>query len=250
MPGPPDVVLLRSADEQDPYVEAFAEEELRAVCVPVLRFAFPHQDMLRERLEERARYTALVVTSPRVTRALAPLFEAEPDLEAAWEGAPVYAVGPKTAAGLKGLGLRPLGANAGNADALAEQIVEEGPEASLLFLCGNRRRDTLPNRLREAGIPFDEQVVYETHLRTDLELPPATWLSFFSPSGWKAVQQSEVDLTSYRIAAIGPTTAGALRDVGLSVEAVADTPSPEGLVLAIRAEGESRGAEPKSEDDR
>jgi uroporphyrinogen-III synthase len=144
----------------------------------------------------------------------------------------------------------PHGADAGDAAALAEQIAAAVSAGPLLFLCGNRRRDTLPNRLREADLAFDEVVVYETRTRRDLTLPASPespgslWLVFFSPSGLEAVEQApSVDpgqLHDARIAAIGPTTGGALEKAGWAVEAVAAEPSPEALLDAIR------DAEPRS----
>lgn len=236
-----DVILLRSEDEgTDPYVSAFQEAGLQAVCEPVLAFAFPNQSVLRDHLERRDHYAAIIATSPRVASALERLFADHEDLAQRWKGAPAYAVGPKTARRLRDIGLRPRGEDAGDADALANRIVEDAPESPLLFLCGNRRRDTLPNRLGAADVPFEELVVYETRLRQGLTLPPprrlsgSIWLAFFSPSGLEAVQQSEsVDLSEYRLAAIGSTTGGALGDAGYSVEAVADEPAPDGLVSAI-----------------
>lgn len=232
----PDVILLRSADDPDPYVHAFADAGLEAVCQPVLSFEFPRQDRLRDHLQQADRYAALVATSPRVGRALAGVFEEYPSLETKWQGRPAYVVGPKTAHSLNSVGLEPRGAETGSADALANRIGADAPSAPLLFLAGNRRRDTLPNRLRRDDIAFDEVIVYETHTRSDLQLPPASWLVFFSPSGLEAIEHSAaVDLQEYRIAAIGPTTASSLREQGAIVEAVADTPSPEGLVSAVTA---------------
>jgi uroporphyrinogen-III synthase len=235
-----DVILLRSEDEgDDRYVSAFAQAGLRAVCEPVLTFDFPNQSALRERLELRDQHAAIVATSPRIGAALERLFADHEDLARLWEGAPAYAVGPKTAQRLQEVGVEPRGAEAGDAEALASRIIEEAPSAPLLFLCGNRRRDTLPNRLRAADVPFEEVVVYETRLRQDLTLPPSDgspWLVFFSPSGLEAVEQSDsVDLSAYRLATIGPTTGSALEEGGHSVAAVADEPSPKGLVSAIQA---------------
>lgn len=239
----PDVVLLRSGEEApDPYVTAFKQAGLHAVCEPVLAFAFPNQERLRAQLERRDRYGVLVATSPRVGTALERLFADREDLARTWRGTTAYAVGPKTAERLREVGLEPRGAEAGEAAALAQQIIEEAPGADLLFLSGNRRRDTLPDRLRAADVSFEEIVVYETHARQDLTLPPSrpplepTWLAFFSPSGLEAVEQAgSVDLRDYCIAAIGPTTGGTLKDAGYAVEAVAAEPSPDDLVSAIQA---------------
>ena len=239
----PDVVLLRSEDEgRDPYVSAFEQVGLRAVCEPVLSFAFPNQAALRDRLQQHERYEALIATSPRIAIALDRLFADNEDLAQSWSGATAYAVGPKTAKRLQDIGLHPTEAEAGDAEALARCIVDDAPSAPLLFLCGNRRRDTLPNRLRAADVPFEEQVVYETRPREDLSLSRsrrssgATWLAFFSPSGLEAVEQAgSIDLAEYRLAAIGSTTGGALEQAGHSVEAVAVEPSPDGIVSAIQA---------------
>ena len=105
----------------------------------------------------------------------------------------------------------------------------------MLFLSGNRRRDTLPRALVEAEQQFDEVEVYRTFTQTDIALPePPAWLVFFSPSGIEAVRASGYDLSAYTCAAIGPTTAGALRDQGANVRAVAETPTPEALTAALR----------------
>ena len=235
----PDVILLRSADEPDPYVSAFWEAKLRAVCEPVLAFVFPHQAALQARLERRDRYGSLIATSPRAGTALERLFADREELAHAWRGTTVYVVGPKTAEHLRAVGLDPRGAETGDAQALANRIVEDDPAAPLLFLSGNRRRDTLPEALRAADVPFKERVVYETRPRSSLDLPSSdgsTWLVFFSPSGLEAVDRADaVDPADYRVAAIGPTTGTALEEAGHSVEAVAAEPSPDGLVAAITA---------------
>ena len=89
----PDVILLRSADEPDPYVSAFWEAKLRAVCEPVLAFVFPHQAALQARLERRDRYGSLIATSPRAGTALERLFADREELAHAWRGTTVYEIG-------------------------------------------------------------------------------------------------------------------------------------------------------------
>lgn len=233
----PDVVLLRSKRTPDPYVQAFGDVGFRAVCTPVLSFSFPHQEALRDRLRRPQAYNALVATSPRVGRALRRLFDDEGTLHDAWSGHRAFAVGPKTAEALRALSFQVEGDETGTGSALAALIADRVSEGRLLFLCGNRRREDVPTALENAGIDFDEQVVYETRARTVLTLPPPsgeTWLAFFSPSGLDAVRAAGVDrLGDYRFAAIGPTTSAALEDAGIRPDAVAETPSPEGLVTAV-----------------
>jgi uroporphyrinogen-III synthase len=235
--SPPDVILLRSAEDPDPYVAAFEEVGFRAVCTPVLTFNFPNEGPLRKRLRTPERYGGVVATSPRVGWALHRVFDDEGTTHNQWEGRTAYAVGPKTADEFRALSFEVQGETAGTAADLADQIASADPETPLLFLCGNRRRDDLPNGLRNAGVAFEELVVYETRTRTDLSLPPpaeATWLAFFSPSGVEAVQRADAGpLDEYRCAAIGPTTASALEESGLTPEAVASSPTPDALVDAI-----------------
>ena len=233
----PDVVLLRSPDDPDPYLQAFEAAGRTAVCEPVLRFTFPNQEALQTCLRQADQYAALVATSPRVGRALHQAFRDEPPLRALWRGRRAYAVGPKTGRWLRKLGLEVRGEEAGTAAALVDRIVADAPEGALLFLSGNRRRDTLPDGLRAGGVGVEEQVVYETHTRSTLDLPPpseARWLVVFSPSGLEALVAADVPVASYRVAAIGPTTASALRESGVSVAAVADEPAPDALVRALR----------------
>jgi uroporphyrinogen-III synthase len=230
------VVLLRSASgADDAYVRAFEAAGFRARCVPVLAFRFPRQAALRDCVAQPDRYAGLIATSPRAVRAIeqAGLDEA---VRPGWADKPAYAVGPKTAAALRALGFAPQGEEAGHAAALASVIATK--EKPYLFLCGNRRRDTLPTALREAGTPYEELIVYETHPRTAIDLPPpdpGDWLVFFSPSGIDAVAaQSAAVVAAYRMAAIGPTTAAALRDHGWPPEAVAEAPAPSPLVAALQ----------------
>lgn len=234
----PRVVLLRSAYPPDPYLEAFAEAGFAAACEPVLGFAFPHQETLAERLARPDGYAGLILTSPRAVRALESALARQPPQRAAWTARPAYAVGPRTSEALRKIGFAPEGAEAGRAAALADVIARRAAGAKpLLFLCGNRRRETLPQQLQGAGVPFEEQEVYETHVRSDLDFsapPLPDWLVFFSPSGLEAVQQARgFDPSAVRLAAIGPTTAAALKTAGYAVSAVAADPTPEALVRAV-----------------
>lgn len=121
----------------------------------------------------------------------------------------------------------------------------------LLFLCGNRRRDDLPNLLHQHNIPLQEMIVYQTEyyntsLGSESSNPPEdlshlvnppiepSWIVFFSPSGVEALEEtillrSSIDnnnnnnnnrinlykewFKTVKIGAIGQTTASAIREI-------------------------------------
>ncbi len=230
----PRALLLREACEPDPYVAALDAVGFAARCVPVLRFEPVERSQLAETMAQAGNYAGLILTSPRAADALHGL-----DL-AAWRENPTFVVGPATAERARTLGLRPEGEEAGQADDLATAILAHRFDRPLLFLCGDRRRDTLPERLRAAGLALEERVVYRTLLDASALRAEAdgltAWVVFFSPSGVEAACVVEaVPWNRIRKAAIGPTTAAALRAAGFAPAAVAAAPTPEALAVALQA---------------
>ncbi len=228
------IVLLRTArGAPDPFVAAFEAVGFEAVCVPSLRFEFVDGEALAERLRQPGRYGGLVLTSPRAAEAVRRAGE----LPEAWRERPAFAVGPATGEAARALGLEATGEGAGTAAALAAVIGAEPPTKPLLFLAGDRRRDDLPEALDAARIPFEEVTVYRTLLLpVRLPEPAPEWTAFFSPSGVEAALASAgFPWNSLRTAAIGPTTAAALRAAGHPPEAVAAHPTPEALAAAVLA---------------
>jgi len=173
---------------------------------------------------------------------------------------------------------------AGTSEKLAHYILHDlqrtGSEASthdsrrnnLLYLTGDKNRDTLPKILHEGGIGLHSLQVYGTQGSSTFEndlvaaqdvVPDDShpwWLVYFAPSAADFVtpilRNSFVLLASddkrghssppvaqglpqgyrrdARVAAIGPTTAAFLGDtLHIAVHATAAKPSPEGLVEAI-----------------
>ncbi len=236
VPPRPVVCLLRTLEADDPYERALTEAGFTVVAQPVLQFTAVNQQALLVKLKRPDDYAGLLVTSPRAVQILAVCLD--PEIGRAWKTKPAFVVGPRTAALLRDLGFRPQGEAAGDARTLAPLLTSQLWENPLLFPCGNRRRDVLPEALRAARVPFEECIVYETHLRRSLDLSTfaaADWLVFFSPSGVEAMQQAQgIDHAAVRHAALGPTTAEALEVAGWTVDAVADAPTPEALARALR----------------
>ncbi len=231
------VWLLRSRSEPDPYEDAMCEAGLVGRSIAVLSFERVNESELRAALEHPKSYGGLIFTSPRAVEAFAEAMSRRPIENVVWRAKPVFAVGPRTADELRSVGFAPIGEESGSGGTLANHILQRRFEKPLLFLCGDRRRDELLDRLHDGGVSVDELCVYETEPKSRLDLkeyPTPNWIVFFSPSGVEAMRSATgVDMTEVRIAAIGPTTATALRREGYRVNTVATEPSPAGVTAAI-----------------
>lgn len=242
------VLLLRSGDEfpEDvpgrkascPWEKTLRDAGFDTRTLPVLTFEYAGQDELYAFLKHPERYAGLIFTSPRAVEAFGKAFAGTEIGDTGWKNKVLYAVGPRTAAAIRALGRQPEGESAGSAEQLAAYILQRHTESALLFLCGDRRRDTLPSLLHEGGVRTEEVIAYRTRLRTLHAWPgdkkPA-WVVFFSPSGLEAVLQSpEVSLENISIAAIGAVTASAVRARGFRIRATAREPSPEALAQALQ----------------
>jgi uroporphyrinogen-III synthase len=178
-----------------------------------------------------------VLTSPRAAEALGSVLERRPAAQAAWGRKPVLVVGPRTAGGVRRLGLQPEGEQSGSAEALAGYLAARPLPGPLLFLSGNRRREVLPASLAASGLAFEELCVYETRVEdapAAASLPLPAWIVFFSPSGVEALEAGAgASWASARKAALGATTAAALAGAGWQVDVVAARPTPEALAQAL-----------------
>ena len=99
---------------------------------------------------------------------------------------------------------------ASNAKTLAEMIIEDGEE-ELVFFCGNKRLDTLPDILRENDIDVFEVVVYETVPTPVVTEKDYKGILFFSPSGVDSFFSVNKIGPETVLFAIGNTTAVALK---------------------------------------
>lgn len=225
------VLLLKAADER--YRAALerppgAEEHRRALVThfaDVLAFRYVNAERLGVLLRELERFGALLLTSPRaaiaVARAVESLGREEKEgVLRKLRALPVFSVGAATSRELGPLGIRCLGDGTGSAEALAEFL--HGTDGALppacaskptLFLCGEKRREVLPDSFRDRELPLEQLVVYETCAVDALAVPEAcgtpAWVVFFSPSGVKAAKDVALPWPAIKKAAIG--TARALR---------------------------------------
>lgn len=246
------VVLLKSeSDSVDSYTSLLRENNFDPIFVPTLEFRFKFLDKLREKLTEPDAYSGIVFTSPRSVEACEEaLNEERIKIDEKWSKLHNYCVGEVTHNLIHvALDLNARGKHTGNANNLADFIFENLEGARLdhpfLFPCGNLRQDTLQLKLMDYGYYLDAIEVYETVAHSDLEAnlkhalidDKAEYLAFFSPSGVKyttaILRKLDVNLTNFKLIAIGPSTRKCLENEGFEVYKTAEKPSVEYLVKTL-----------------
>lgn len=253
MPRP--VIVLkepRSADTPDPYAAALEQRGYEPVMLGVLEHTLDNVDALVEVARTRREdYAGVIVTSQRAVEAWA-----RATADAAWTDVPFYAVATATADALVRAGVpaaRIIGAeDAGTGERLAsfmlDRLQDIPPDRPLLYLVGDKRRDTIARALADGGIAVEEMQVYSTRVRrafpldfrialvAALERSATVWLALFSPSGLDGALPLIRELGAVhrvRLAAIGPTTRDALVSAGLVAHAVAPRPDADALARAL-----------------
>lgn len=195
-----------------PLPKAIAEEAARKnVVLEELSFISTEpvtDEVLFQKIKElAAEPQAVVFTSMNAVEVVAALVPSTP----LWK---VYSIGNTTRQLIEeNWGRECIAATAENAQRLGERLVDDGIK-EVVFFCGNRRRDELPNKLRSEGGKVKELVVYKTE-ETPVALAKAyDGILFFSPSAAAAFYQQNKPGKTTVFFAIGQTTEEALRKYG------------------------------------
>ena len=204
--------------------------------MPVLSFSYKNLPELNRSLGG-SEYQGLILTSPRAGDLVGDTLIANPDLRDVWRDRVVVCVGNRSAERIHKAGLRPVIAERSDGFGVAGVVKQEDRVHRWLFVCGNLRRDTVPGLLNEAGVAYEELEVYETHPNVDVTFNAVSqpdWVVFFSPSGVASVQPKwPSNWARVCKAAIGETTAAAMKGRGWTADAVAETPDAEALLAII-----------------
>ena len=235
----PRIILFRRSQPADAFEDVFQDIGWETHAIPVLAFDKVNEQLFTDALNNPDLYGGIIVTSPRAGDLLGHHFEQHDALCKAWQTKPIVCIGKRTAERLIACKHVPYISDRARSEAVAEKVMALDESRPWLFICGNLRRDELPDTLTRVGIAFEELVVYQTKSDPDLALPAdilPDWVVFFSPSGVRAVHPLWfADWRDVRIAAIGTTTAKAIEEVGWEVDAVAEKPEPTSIKDAVLA---------------
>mgnify|MGYP002622816479 FL=1 len=160
----------------------------------------------------------------------------------------IAVIGDATAKSLESYGLRSdLVPQSFRAEELAAALAPLVKDCNVLWARADRGRDVLPKRLEAAGARVDQVVVYRN---VDVESPPEpamslirrgelNWIGLGSPSIARNIERLLTDAriniqqSGVRFAAISPVTADAANECGLTVSAIAETHTWDGVLDAI-----------------
>jgi uroporphyrinogen-III synthase len=236
-------VITREAEAAAPYAAALAPLGLDGLALPVTRTAPARDPEELAGALERGGYAAIVVASARAALAI----QAARGAAALPE---VWAVGPATARALAAAGIAAqVPPVARDAATLARALVAGRALAGRRVLVPRAEdgRDEAIAILREAGAVVDAIAAYRTVAAAadDPELAHGLGLlrrgevavcAVFAPSQVAALEALVgIRRITARFAAIGETTATALREAGAGAIAVADAATPERLAKAVSA---------------
>ena len=233
------VVTAPAGALADEICAALIRTGLHAERRPLLTFGPPTDwAPVDEAVHNLSRYHAVAFTSPRAARAFT---ERASEVVPAF-APPIWASGAATAAAVgSSLGAVHLPESSGSdgaGAALARAMIVAGVGSPVLFPCGDRRRDELPDGLTAAGRRVDAVICYRTVLA---ELAAALaaargadLLVVTSPSVVERLAAAVLPAERPRVVAIGPTTAAASRAAGWVPAAIADELTPAGVVDAVR----------------
>ena len=244
------IVLTRAPDQSQDWSDALEALGAGILRLPTVDFAPPeNSDDLDSALRRFTEFDWLLFTSQNAVRFL---FRRGCEVKTRRPVQPprplVAAVGAATAQAARNLDIRvDYVAQTQTGEALAAELRDRMSGARVLLPRGDRADDHLPALLRAAGANVVEVAAYRTVMPESFDLAvlesvrkgEVNVILFASPSAFDnfrvAVAPVGVKDLSNRVqfAAIGPTTAAAIREAGAHVAIESNEPSALGLANAI-----------------
>lgn len=133
----------------------------------------------------------------------------------------------------KDFGARSIIATGANATDLANNLAKANIRQSVVFFCGDQRRDELPAILRNQGIDLKELTVYRTIEKPVVVKKQYNGVAFFSPSAVESFFSVNTLSEEAIVFAIGETTASAIAGHCKNRVVVSASPGKNNLIKTI-----------------
>lgn len=126
-----------------------------------------------------------------------------------------------------------IAGTARNAEQLASVITAKDAEKAVVFFCGDKRRNELPDTLEKNDVDVEEVVVYETKLSPEEVGQHFDGIAFFSPSAVESFFSVNVVADKTVFFSIGPTTTQSLKRFEKNETITCEKASEETMVDTI-----------------
>ena len=238
------VVVTRGERGDGPLTLLLKERGARVLDWGSIGFA-PPEDLcpILSALARIQDYDWICFSSPRAVEAVVSRVAVPPG------GVKMAAVGPSTAASLEGAGWsvhRVPGEGSGEGLVEAFRVADDAQGARVFFPASAIARDVIPEGLSKLGARVDRMTAYRmvtlpldgAACRAAVDAGEVQVVTFASPSAMKGLREGIGEELFGQLArgtpaaAMGPTTASALREAGWVKMAVAEEPTLEGLADA------------------
>lgn len=221
------VTILCTRPIESALIEKAAHANITISVIPFIQVSTIHNIDLIQQLPQLSTSNASVIfTSQHAVEALVQALPAHIPIPQ-WN---IYCLGGNTFTHVKKYWpYNNIKATARSAAALAEEIKENKPK-EVLFFCGNKRLDELPEKLLQVNIKVTEFVVYTTY-ETPVMVPSIyDGILFFSPSAVNSFFSVNEIAKDTLLFAIGNTTASAIKQFSTNNIIISEFPGQAQLV--------------------
>jgi uroporphyrinogen III methyltransferase/synthase len=243
------ILVTRPKDQAEEFGQLLSEQGANVVFIPTIQIMSPESwQSCDTAIDHIDVYEAFIFTSANAVEAFFGRLHARANDSARkrFGNKVCYVVGSKTGEALLGEGIAPSALpGVANGRQLAEALLRSPIRGKrFLFPRGNLATEELVEILRSNGARVDEVTVYNTVTPTDadaqmiratIKKDSIDVVSFFSPSSVKnflALVPLAL-VSSKTIAAIGTSTATAIRELGLPVHILPLQPTSKDMVNAM-----------------
>ena len=200
------IQILSTRPLSDEVLQEAAERNVSVDVIPFIDTVTRTTDAGYEVTQLLNEDIVAIFTSANAVEAVAAL---KGDHKPHWK---IFCIGEATATLVqKHFGENAIAGKAGNAQSLANVILQQPVATEAVYFCGDKRRPELPKKLADHGIRLREVIVYETHLTPHAVEKKYDAILFFSPSAVESFfSVNEID-NDVILFAIGNTTGEAIK---------------------------------------